>query len=114
MAPVLGWEVIEGQQLVLVFLQTLARFRILGVVFFQEVLECGLGVGFRFCLPDFMNIPLGFRLYALGQLVEHIGRLVNPTALLLRLGKDLSQGGPKTQCTVTHGDLRGDGKPMTC
>jgi len=43
--PVLGREVIEAQQLLAILPQAFARFLILGVVFFQEVIECCLGGG---------------------------------------------------------------------
>src|SRR6266446_5991519 len=35
--------------------------------------------------PDFLQCPLGFRLLALRQFVQHIGGLVDPAALAARL-----------------------------
>jgi len=55
MAPVLSGKVIENEQFVLAFSQTLARFWILGVVFFQEVSEYNFSVRFRLYLPDFVD-----------------------------------------------------------
>ena len=110
--PVLGREVIEGQQLLAILPQTFARFLILGVVFFQEVIECCLGVRFRFRLPDFVDVTFGFRLNALGHSVQHVGRLVDPTTLLLRFREYLSQSRPEAECSVTHRNLRCRRKPM--
>ena len=39
-APVLGGEVVERQQLVAIFLQAFARLGVLRGVLFQEVIEC--------------------------------------------------------------------------
>ena len=53
-----------------------------------------------------MQVGFGFRLHALGHLVEHVGRLVNPAALLACLREDLAKSRPEAQCTVADRDLR--------
>ncbi len=101
-----GRKVVEGQQLFPIFPQAFARFLIFGIVFLQEVIEGCLGVCFRFRLPDFVDVTFGFRLNALGHFVQHVGRLVDPTTLLLRFREYLSQSRPEAECSVTHRDLR--------
>ena len=46
-SPVLGREVVEGQQLVAILPQTVAGLLVLGVVLLQELIEGRLGIGFR-------------------------------------------------------------------
>ena len=64
-----------------------------------------LGVG----LPDLVQPFLCLRLQFLWQLVQHVGRLVNPTALLLTGRPHLFQGRPKSECPVGHRQFRRDG-----
>ena len=63
-------------------------------------------IGSCFSHPDLVQIGLSFRLYTLRHVVEDVGRLVNPAALLARVGKDLAQGGPEAGSTVAHGHER--------
>ena len=53
-----------------------------------------------------MDVGLSSGLHTLGHVVEHVGRLVNPAALLACFSKDLSQRGPEAQGAVPHGQLR--------
>jgi hypothetical protein len=48
---------------------------------------------------------LSLGLNTLRQLVEYIGRLMNPAALMPGLGVDLAQSFPKTQSTITDSQL---------
>ena len=64
--PVLGWKVVEGEQLGAVFYQALRSFRILCTVAGDELVECDLSAGLRLDHPDFMQRRLGFRLHRAG------------------------------------------------
>ena len=52
-----------------------------------------------------MQLLFGLGLQSLGQLVEHVGRLVDPAALLARGGIDLRQRLPEAQRSVAGGQL---------
>src|SRR6266498_2928870 len=92
--PVLGREVVEGEQCVAILDQALDRL----VVFDAPGLDEGgegrqrdlLGLGH----PDFLQRPLGFRLLALRQFVEDVGGFVHPATLAARLGPYLFEGLP--------------------
>jgi len=83
--PVFGREVVEGQQRVAILRQALSRLGVLALVGGHEQVERLLGIGLRRSHPDLMQLLLGLRLQSLRQLVEHVGRLMNPAALLARL-----------------------------
>jgi hypothetical protein len=52
-----------------------------------------------------MQLLLGLGLQALGELVEHVGRLVHPAALLPRRGIDLAERLPRLLAlTIAVGD----------
>ncbi len=107
MLPVFGWEVVERQQHIAIFLQALASRLELRTVLFQEVVE-GLVSGLsRLGLPDVVNGGLRPWLHALGKVVQYVGRLVNPTSLFSRLGENLPQRSPKP-----FGALREDLSPL--
>ena len=93
--PVFGREVIERQQHVAIFLQTLHGLGVLGAISFQEGVEGLISSGAGRHHPDLMQLLFGCRLQACGQLIEHIGRLVDPTALFSGTGKHLRQGFPE-------------------
>ena len=59
-----------------------------------------------------MERLLGLALHALGQLVEHIRRLVDPAALLASGWKDLPQSRPEAQRAVAHRQLRRQIEPL--
>jgi hypothetical protein len=74
--PVLGGEVVEGQEDVPILREAAARRLVLRTVPLQEVVE-GLGrhlPGLR--EPDLMKVALRLCVESLGHLVEHVGRLV--------------------------------------
>src|SRR6059036_1115390 len=85
MLPVLGREVVEGQQRIAILAQALDRL----VVFDAPGLDEGVERHERILLglghPDLLQRSLGFRLLALRQLVQDIGSLVHPAALATRL-----------------------------
>lgn len=69
-------KIVEDQQNVSIFGQAFASFRVLGSILLDKLIKRLLDVGLGLCLPDFMKIRFGFRLNALGHLVEDVGRLV--------------------------------------
>jgi len=66
------------------------------------VIECLLRVlpGRRH--PDFVQRCFRFRLLALGQLVQDVGRFVHPAALRPRRAAHLRQGFPEPQRAIAH------------
>ena len=62
--------------------------------------ERRLGIGPARGLVDRVEVGLGLRLHGLRQVVQHIGRLVHPTALLLDAGPDLPRGLPEAERAV--------------
>src|SRR5215471_7650675 len=81
MLPVLGREIVEGEQRRAILDQALDRL----VVFDAPGLDEGIERRERILLglghPDLLQRSLGLKLLALRQLVEDIGGLVHPAAL---------------------------------
>src|SRR5947207_1268672 len=98
--PVLGGEVVEGEQHVAVLGQAFDRLVVLRVVDFCECIEGGLGVRPGLGHPNVLERWFGFALQTLRQPVEDVGSLVHPTALLARLGPDLGKRLPEAERTV--------------
>ena len=99
--PVLGGEIVEGEQHVAVLGQAFDRLVVLRAVDFRECIEGGLGVRPGLGHPDVLERPLGFALQTLRQPVEDVGGLVHPAALLARLGPDLGKRLPEAERTVS-------------
>lgn len=76
-APVLGREVVEGEEHVAVLGQAGTGLLVFGAVLLQEVAAGfpGLPVGLR--ESDLVKVGLGLRLQSLGELVEDVGGLVH-------------------------------------
>ena len=87
MRPVLGWKVIEGQQDLSVFGQTLGRFWILSLIGFNKPVKGLIGIGFGLGSIDLPQGSFGLRLKLLGKFVEDIGGLMDPTSLRSGGGK---------------------------
>ena len=64
--PVLGREVVKGQQFFSVFLEAESGFRIFRLIGFNEQVECLLGVCLCLGLPDRVQGLFRFRLGRLG------------------------------------------------
>src|SRR5829696_3618082 len=60
---------------------------------------------------DFAQVDLHGRLDGARDLVQHVGSLVHPTALMATAGIDLVERLPEPECTVTDRDLGRDGEP---
>ena len=123
--PLPRWIAQEGEQPLLCLFQAvrhapasepplghegLARLaHVLGVLGVHHVGVVGLDLVVQFLRrmghPNFLEVALGFALYALGQLVEHVGGLVDPAALLAGVAVDLAQGFPEAERAVAGGKL---------
>src|ERR1700682_365472 len=105
MLPVLGREVVEGQQRVAIFDQALDRLVVFDAPGLDEDVErCErivLGLGH----PDLLKRSLGFRVLSLRQLVQDIGGLVYPAALAAGLRPHLLDRLPEAERTVGDCEL---------
>src|SRR5271155_4888791 len=102
MFPMLGGEVVEGEQRLAVFAQALDSLLILDAIAFGEAIECSLGSlpGLRH--PDVLQRTL----QALWQLVQDIRCFVHPTALRTRLRPHLIDRFPEAERPIGDGELR--------
>src|SRR6516225_3096433 len=100
MLPMLGREIVEGQQCIAIFDQALDRLVVFDAPGLDEDIERRerilLGLGH----PDLLQRPLGFRMLALRQLVQHIGGLVHPATLAAGLRPYLLNRLPEAERTV--------------
>ena len=101
MLPVLGREVIEGQEFLAVFFQTASRLGVFGPVGVKEVIKSLPGILFGFGHPYFLQPLFGLLLGSLGQFVQNIACFVYPTALSTGVAVDLRQGFPEAKPAVT-------------
>ena len=104
--PVFGWKVVERHQHVAVFLEAFACRCVLRTELFQEVVKRFVRIILCFGLPDFVQVAFRFGLNTLGHLVQNVGRLVNPAALLTSLWEHFADRRPEAQSTVANGNLR--------
>ena len=111
MPPVLGREVVEGQQGVAVLCQAGDGLGVFCVVLGGESIHRPLGLGAAIRHPDIMQGSFGGRLSRLRQLVQDIGCLVDPTALAAGVGKDLLQRLPEAQSAIADGELGTNREP---
>jgi len=108
--PVFGRKVVEGQEGVPILCQTFSRLRILGRIGGNKRID-GLVRGvFRLRHPDLMECAFGLGLVRLWQLVQHVGRLVDPTPLSQGGSKDLGEGRPEPQGPIADRQLRVHGE----
>src|SRR5258707_13931427 len=80
MLPVLGREVVEGEQRVAILDQTLDRLVVFDAPGLDEGVEGGKRILLGFGHPDFLQRPLGFRLLALRQFVGGRWRFYAPSS----------------------------------
>src|SRR5215813_9695571 len=111
MPPVLGREVVEGEQRVAILDQALDRL----VVFDAPGLDEGVEGRKRILLclghPDFLQRPLGFRLLAVRQFAEDIGGFVHPATLAARLRPYLFDRLPDSERTIGDRELGANRQP---
>ena len=82
MHPVLGREVVEREQCFPVFGKALGGLRIFRLVGQQEGVESVLRLAAGLGHPDRLQAAFGFALHRTRQIVQHIGHLMDPVALL--------------------------------
>ena len=102
----LGREVVERQQLHPVLLQAIRRPRPLALMHLDEVVEGAGGVCSGCAHPDLVQHRLRRRLLVLGQLVQHVHRLMHPAALIPGPRKDLRERDPEPQRAISSRQLR--------
>ena len=86
MLPVLGRELVEGQQRIAILDQALDSLVVLDAPGFDEGVEGEERVLLGLGHPDLLECAFGFRLLALRQLVQDVGGLMHPAALAAGLG----------------------------
>ena len=87
--PVLRWKVIEGQEGIGIFGQAVNGLWVLGSVLGLKRGDSPLGMIPGRRLPNLMDILLNLWTDRFGHVVQDVGRLVEPAALVLGLGVDL-------------------------
>ena len=100
MNPMLRRKVVEGEKRVPILQKTFRGFRIFGFVGFKKRVERLLGLFLTFRHPDLMEAFLGLLLKGVRKVVENIGGLMNPTPLMLRLGKDVFKRAPEPHGSI--------------
>ena len=108
MVPVLGGKVEEGEQSFPVFRQAGDRFVVLGAVFVGEHVDRRLGRRAGWRAVDFTKVCFHVGLDREGDLVQHIGGLMDPTPLMPGAGKDLLDCFPEAERPVADREVRGD------
>ena len=106
MDPVLGREVVKGQQHLAILDQTGNGGRVFGLKGFHKMVKGLVRLGLCLGHPDLMQHRLGFGMNRLGQIVQHIGGLMDPAALPTRRRIHFLQGRPEAQRPVAGGHLR--------
>src|ERR1700754_4595598 len=111
MVPVLGREVEEGEQSVPILGQAGDRFLVLGTVFLGEHVDRGLRDCAGRCSINLSKVCLYVELDREGDLVEHVGGLVNPTPVVCGARIDLIDGPPEAERAVASRDAGRDLEP---
>src|SRR6058998_2620748 len=105
MLPVLGREVVEGEQRVAILDQALDRLVVFDAPSLDEGVEGRKRVLLGLGHPDFLQRPLGFWLLALRQFVEDVGGFVYPATLAARVGPYLFEGLPEPERAIGDREL---------
>src|SRR4029077_15850609 len=111
MVPVLGREVEEREQGFPVFRQTGNRLIVLGDVFVGEHVDRGLGCRTGGRAVNLTKVCLHVDLDRDGNLVQHVGGLMNPAPLVPGARKDLLDPLPEAERTVADREVRRDLEP---
>ena len=107
MQPVLGREVEEAQQLLGIVDDLGDGLGPLGLVVAGEGLDGPLGMVAVGRVADLRQRLAGAGLHTGGQAAQHVGRLVDPVALVTRGGEDVTQRRPQPKRAVTDRQDRG-------
>src|SRR3974377_2347067 len=108
MVPVLGGEVEESEQSFSIFRQTEHRLVVLVAVFVGEYAARCLGGRAGRRAVNLTKVCLHVDLDREGDLVQHVGGLVNPTPLVPGARRDLLARLPEAECAVADCEVRGD------
>src|SRR5271166_5822138 len=108
MVPVLSREVEEGEQSVPVLRQTSNRLLVLGAVFVGKHVDRRLGRRTGRRAVNLTKVCLHVDLDREGDLVEHVGSLVNPTPLVLGAREDLLDRLPEAERAIADREVRRD------
>src|SRR5215204_1748690 len=111
MVPVLSGEVKEAEQSFSVLGQAGDCLLVLGAVFVGEHVDRRLGGRAGRRAVNLAKVRLHVDLDREGDLVEHVGGFVNPTALVPGAGKDLLDRLPEAEGTVANREVGRDIKP---
>src|SRR5512132_1030410 len=104
--PVLGGKIEEGEQGLAILRQAGDRLVVLGAVFVGEPVDRGLGRGACWRAVDLAEVRLHVDLDRESDLVQHVGGLVKPTALVPGAWKDLLDRLPEAEPAVADGQVR--------
>src|SRR5208337_4176754 len=108
MVPVLSREVEEGEQSVPVLRQTSNRLLVLGAVFVGKHVDRRPGRRTGRRAVNLTKVCLHVDLDREGDLVEHVGSLVNPTPLVLGAREDLLDRLPEAERAIADREVRRD------
>src|SRR3954449_11843777 len=111
MVPVLGREVEEGEHGVPILDHAGDCLVVLGAVFVSEHINSGFGIRAGRCAVNLAKVCLHVDLDREGDLVEHVGGFVNPTALVPGAWKDLFDGLPEAESAIADRKIRRDLEP---
>src|SRR3984885_1184928 len=111
MVPVLGREVEEGEQSFPVLGQAGDRLLVLGAVFVGEHVDRGLRDCAGRCSINLSKVCLHVDLDREGDLVQHVGGLVNPTPLVSGARIDFIDGLPEAERAVAYREVGRDLEP---
>ena len=103
--PVLGWEIVESEQLVAILDQAFGGFGVFRPEGFDEQIEGFVGVLAGLGLPNVMQHFLGLGLGSLGQVIQGIACLMHPAALLAGCWEDFFKCGPEPHGTIASGQF---------
>src|SRR6185312_15943935 len=106
MVPVLGWEVEEGEQRFAILRQASDRLVVLGAVFVGEHVDRGLGRRTGRRAVNLAKVDFHIDLNREGDLVQHVGGLVNPTALVPSALEDVFDRLPEAERAVADREVR--------
>src|SRR5271157_93936 len=105
MVPVLGGKVEEGEQSLPVLSQTSDRLLVLGAVFVGEHVDRRLGRRAGRRAVNFTKVCFHVGLDREGDLVQHVGGLMDPTPLMPSAGKDLLDRFPEAERPVADREV---------
>src|SRR6478752_7879992 len=111
MVPMLGGEVEESEQSFSILRQTGDRLVVLVAVFVIEYVDRCLGGRAGRRAVNLTKICLHVDLNREGDLVQHVGGLVNPTSLVPGGRRDLLDRLPEAECAVADREVGCDLEP---